>query len=203
MKNTKLITEFLGTFFLVTVVSFTGNPLAIGGVLLALVYGGGHISGAHFNPAVTLAVYLRKKISQTEALYYVAVQMLGALTAAALYLVTHHTFFILQPSAQTTWPIAFILELIFTFLLARTVLAVAVDSRVKGNQYFGLAIGAALFVGAAVTGPLSGGALNPAVGVGPLLLDINHLAAHLPLVVLYIAGPLAGGALAAIVERKQ
>jgi len=200
MKNTKLLTEFLGTFFLVTVVSFTGNPLAIGGVLLVLVYSGGHISGAHYNPAVTLAMYLRKKISQTDALYYVAVQMLGAIAAAALYLFTHQVFFIPQPSAQTTLPIAFVLELIFTFLLVRTILSVAADSRVKGNQYFGLAIGAALFVGATAAGPLSGGAFNPAVGVGPLLLDINHLSNHLPLIVLYIAGPLAGGALAAIIE---
>lgn len=197
MNTSKLLTEAIGTFFLLTVVAFTGNPLAIGAVLMILVYSGGHISGAHYNPAVTLAFYLRKKISRSESLQYVVAQLIGGVCAASLYFFVHHSFFLAQPAAQTSLLMAFFIEVLFTFLLVRTILMVAADTRVKGNQYFGLAIGGALFVGAMVGGPISGGAFNPAVGIAPLLINPDLLLAHLPLVALYILGPVIGSAIAA------
>lgn len=202
MPSIKLLTEFLGTFFLVTIVSFTGNPIAIGAVLTALVYSGGHISGAHYNPAVTLAVFLKKKISSADALQYVAAQFLGAVCAVEMYFLTKHTFFLPAPGLQISWLVAFLVEVIFTFLLVRTVLSTAVDSRVKNNQYFGLAIGTALLAGAFAGGPLSGGVYNPALGLAAIFLDLTHLTEHVPLIVLYFAGPLLGGALAAKIPEK-
>lgn len=196
MSSQKFVVEFIGTFFLVLVVSFTGNPLAIGAVLAALVYSGGHVSGAHFNPAVTLALYLKKKIHANDAMKYVLVQLLGGFCAAIIFALSHHAFFIPKPTTPSLF-IAFIVELFFTFLLARTILLVAADDRVKNNQYFGIAIGAALLAGAAAGGPISGGAFNPAVGFAPLLLDAQHLTQHVPFMLLYIFGPLIGGALAA------
>lgn len=201
--NKKLLTEFLGTFFLLTVVSFTGNPLAIGAVLAVLVYGGGHISGAHFNPAVTLALFLKKKILQDEALKYVLVQICAGIVASAFFFSTHQTFFIPQPAPHTAWLTALGVEIIFTFLLVRTILMTAVDARVKSNHYFGLAIGAALFVGASTGGPMSGGAFNPAVGVSPLLFDFAHLTEHIPLILLYILGPCIGAGLAAAITDTE
>jgi aquaporin Z len=197
MQKAKLLTEFLGTFFLATVVALTGNPLAIGAVLMILVYGGGHISGAHFNPAVTFAFFLQQKISAKESLFYIISQFAGAILAALLYVFSTRLFFVAQPAAQTPFLTAFLVEVVFTFLLVRTILSVAADTRVKGNQYFGLAIGGALFVGAVAGGPISGGAFNPAVGVGPLLLNPTMFMNHLPLVGLYILGPVIGAAVAA------
>lgn len=203
MNTSKLIAEFLGTFFLVTVVAFTGNPLAIGAVLMILVYSCGHISGAHFNPAVTFAFFLRKKISLNESLSYILVQFAGAIFAAGLYLFIHHGFFLPQPALQTPWITAFVVEAVFTFLLVRTILTVTTDTRLKENQFFGLAIGGALFVGATVGGPISGGAFNPAVGVGPLLLNLPFLFTHLPVVLLYVLGPMLGALIAIQLTIEQ
>jgi aquaporin Z len=202
MNNPKLITEFLGTFFLVTVVAFTGNPLAIGVVLMVLVYSGGHISGAHYNPAVTFAMYLKKAISKADAISYVIAQFLGGLTASVFYASTHQDLFIPQPSG-ITWVQAAVVEAVFTFLLVRTIMIVATDTRVKGNQYFGLAIGGALMVAAFAGGPLSGGAFNPAVGISPLLIDIQNIGSYISLLLLYSVGPLLGAALAYKVDVKN
>lgn len=202
MNNPKLVAEFLGTFFLVTVVAFTGNPLAIGIALMLLVYSGGHISGAHFNPAVTFAFYLKKALSQKEAIEYVIAQLLGGIAASIFYTMTHHDFFIPQPTG-VSWLTACIIEIAFTFLLVRTILLVAADTRVKGNQYFGLAIGGALMVGAFAGGPLSGGAFNPAVGVAPLLVALPSLSTHFSLILLYILGPLIGATLAQMLDSKS
>lgn len=203
MITTKLLNECIGTFFLTAVVAFTGNPLAIGAVLMVLVYSGAHISGAHYNPAVTLGMLLKNKISRDEGLSYIAFQFLGALGASLLYFLTHPTYFLVQPAADASWAVALVIEICFTFLLVRTIYMVT-DSRVKGNQYFGLAIGGALLVGAVAGGPISGGAFNPAVGIAPLLLDFRTLHEHLPLAALYLFGPLLGtlGAAYMATEKK-
>lgn len=203
MLNQKILTEFLGTFFLVTVVAFTGNPIAIGVALMVLVYSGGHISGAHFNPAVTYAFYLKKAFTLKESLAYIAAQFGGALVASFFYTAATTEKFIPQPATTTSWPLALVIEIIFTFLLVKTILSVAADARVKGNQYYGLAIGGALVVGALIGGTISGGAYNPAVGVAPLLFDFTTLGMHLSSIALYILGPLAGAGLAVYLEAKK
>lgn len=203
MKNPKLIAEFLGTFFLMTVVSFSGNPLAIGAVLAALVYSSGHISGAHFNPAVTFAFYLKKVLTAKEAWSYVAAQFLGGVAAVLFYTSVYSQRFSPQPSNDTSMIVALAVEIFFTFLLVRTILFVASDVRLKGNQFFGLAIGAALMVGAIVAGPVSGGALNPVVGIVPQLFTIPKPITAASLIFLYTVGPLVGGWLAYTLDKKQ
>ncbi len=197
MSSNKLLAEFLGTFFLVTVVAMTGNPLAIGAILMVMVYAGGPVSGAHYNPAVTFAMFLKKQISARDGMLYVLVQAVGGLLAAALFFFLKGSYFSPQPAAETSWLVALLIEILFTFLLVNTIIHVT-DAKTKGNSYFGLAIGAALFIGATVGGPISGGAFNPVVGIAPWVFHVSELSSHLPLILLYLVGPLAGASLAAV-----
>jgi aquaporin Z len=199
----KYLIEFIGTFFLVFVVAFTGNPIAIGVVLIALVYMGGHISGANYNPAVTLAIWLTKNMRFKQALGYMLVQMLGGISAAGMYFLLHGKNFVPQIGINVGWGSAFIIEFLFTFLLASVVLNVAVSQKTKGNDYFGLAIGLTLMAAAFVGGSISGGAFNPAVGAGPILYDFAHLNANMGSLLLYLIGPFAGGAVASLVYKLK
>src|SRR3989344_1157397 len=113
----KYIIEFIGTFFLVLTVAISGNPLAVGAILIAMLYMGGYISGAHYNPAVTLAVYLRKKISGVEALRYVFVQFLGAIVASLVIFLMTDGIFLVKMGEGVPFMNAFILEALFTFVL--------------------------------------------------------------------------------------
>lgn len=193
------IVEFVGTLFLGLVAALTGNAIAIGAVLIALVYIGGHISGAHYNPAITLAMYLRGKINRPRAIRYVAVQLAAGFVAAALFYVIKGMWFLPKPGESVSIYAAALVELLFTFLLAYTVLQVAASAKTKGNSYFGLAIGLSLMAGAFAGGPISGGVFNPAIGVGALLFDIANWSANIRWMALYIIGPLAGAGLAAMV----
>jgi len=194
------MTEFIGTFFLVLTIGLTvipGNagviaPLAIGSVLMALVYAGGHISGAHYNPAVTLAVLMRGKCAISEVPIYLVAQIGGAAAAAftAQFLVGPGT-------AAETIDVnkSLVAELLFTFALAYVVLNVATAKGTSGNSFYGLAIGFIVMAGAFSVGSISGGAFNPAVAIAaPLmgLMDWNNIWIH-------ISADFAGGALAAIV----
>lgn len=190
--------EFIGTFFLVLVVALTGNPLAIGATLAAMVYMGGYISGAHYNPAITLAFWLKGKVTLAVAWRYWVTQLVAAMAAAGVYYAVNGQFFGAAPGDGVSWSVALLIELIFTFALVSVVLHTAATPATKGNQYYGLAIGFVLLAAVSAGGGISGGAFNPAVGVGPLLLNITHLHAHLREVWLYLLGPLAGGALAAL-----
>src|SRR5437879_5565294 len=80
----KYVVELMGTFFLVLVIGLTGNPLAIGSILMVMIYMGGHVSGAHYNPAVTLAFLLQKKIDTRDAGMYIVFQILGSIGAALI-----------------------------------------------------------------------------------------------------------------------
>ena len=196
----KFMTEFIGTFFLVLTIGLTvipGNagviaPLAIGSVLMALVYAGGHISGAHYNPAVTLAVLMRGKCALSEVPIYLVAQIGGA-TAAAFTA----QFLVGPGTAAETIDVnkSLVAELLFTFALAYVVLNVATAKGTSGNSFDGLAIGFIVMAGAFSVGSISGGAFNPAVAIAaPLmgLMDWNNIWIH-------ISADFAGGALAAIV----
>lgn len=197
----KLIMEFIGTFFLVLTVALTGNPFAVGAVFTALVYMGGYISGAHYNPAVTVALLLNKKISHNEAKLYILTQFGAAIIASAIYLIINNKVFTPVIGKGITTLSAIAIEVLFTFLLATVVLHVAVSEKTKGNNYYGLAIGFTVLAGALVAGPISGGIFNPAVGVGPLLFDFVHLGNNLTSLVVYLLAPLTGGVLAALVYK--
>ncbi|MFC4910241.1 MIP/aquaporin family protein [Actinomadura gamaensis] len=169
---TSYATEFIGTFFLVLTIGCTvfGKaamaPLAIGAVLMVMVFAGGHISGAHYNPAVTLAVLLRGRIGPVDAAAYAVVQIVGGILGAltAKYLVNPGHVTALSPSGRAIG-VALLAEGLFTFALAYVVLNVATSRDQAGNGFFGLAIGFTVAAGAFAVGGLSGGAFNPAVAL--------------------------------------
>ncbi|MDW3651683.1 MAG: aquaporin [Bacteroidia bacterium] len=203
----KYLTEFLGTFFLVLTIGLAVGagtpfaPIAIGSALMIMVYMGGHISGAHYNPAVTLAVLIRGKIDIKDAGIYWVSQILGGVAAAAVagMLVQDADFTFLVAKAGSATPVqALAVEILFTFALALVVLNVATAKGTEGNSFYGLAIGFTVLVGAFAGGPISGGAFNPAVGIGPNV--INGGFADLWI---YIVGPLVGGALAGFTFNFQ
>nr|WP_240973282.1 aquaporin [Nonomuraea sp. FMUSA5-5] len=167
------ITEFIGTFFLVFTVgvtALTGAPLApvaIGAILMVMVYAGGHISGGHYNPAVTLAVLLRGRITLADALPYWVAQVAGGVVAAmvAAYVINPAAVRAVSPSGRGVW-VALVAEALFTFALAYVVLNAATSKDHPGNSFYGLAIGFTVAAGAFTVGGVSGGAFNPAVAIG-------------------------------------
>jgi aquaporin Z len=171
----KYAAEAIGTFFLVLTVGATVGsaspfaPLAIGSVLMVMIYAGGHLSGGHYNPAVTLAVLVRRRIGLRDAVAYWAVQFGAGLFASAVV----RTF--VDPSRPTTAAMtlsghrldaAFVVELLFTFALCYVVLNVATSKHHPDNSFYGLAIGFTVVAGAFAVGSISGGAFNPAVSFG-------------------------------------
>ena len=201
MKN--LVVECIGTFFLVLVVGLTviapgaGDlaPLAIGTILMVMVYAGGHVSGGHYNPAVTLAVWLRGKCEAKDVSAYMGAQVVGAVLAALLVGVCKHDSYItaIHPDILP----ALLIELVFTFALAYVVLNVATVKKTAGNSYFGLAIGFTVMAAAYAGGRISGGAFNPAVAIGITLMGLSTIGN----LWIFLVGNLAGGALAALAFR--
>jgi|SRR5436190_3259156 aquaporin Z len=192
----KYITEFIGTFFLVLTVGLTSgmNALAIGSALMVMIYAGGHISGAHYNPAVTLAVYIRKRISLGDALIYMGCQFAGGLIAALVVSLFMHLPEVADQSTMNTGK-AIMAELFGTFALAYVVLNVATAKGNEGNSYFGLAIGFTVFAMASALGQFSGGAFNPAVAVGLIVMNIFEGIK----IWIYLLGCFGGAAIAAVV----
>jgi aquaporin Z len=199
----KYATEFIGTFFLVLTIGCTGiaagpgviAPLAIGAVLMVMIYAGGHVSGAHYNPAVTTAVCLRGRLPAAEVVPYMAAQLFGAAAAAGVVL-----FFKTVPPASPFYPVigaGFAAEFLFTFALAYVVLNTATAKATNGNSYFGLAIGFTVLAGAFAVGDVSGGAFNPAVAVGASIMGLLPWSN----IWLYVVADLLGGAAAALVFK--
>ncbi len=196
----RYLTELIGTFFLVFAVGCTvlGKvplaPLAIGATLMVMIYAGGHVSGAHYNPAVTLAVLVRGKISREDAVGYWAAQLIGGLLGAlaARYLVNPVKVTALSPGGRGI-AVALLAEALFTFALAYVVLNVATSRDHPGNGFYGLAIGFTVVAGAFAVGSLSGGAFNPAVAVGAATMGLFAWAKiWIWLLAEFVAGALAG-----------
>lgn len=206
----KYLTEFIGTFFLVLTIglSVLGGtpmaPLAIGAVLMVMVYMGGHVSGGHYNPAVSLAVALRGKLDARDILPYMAMQVLGAIAAAAVVYVILGQTFAPAPGQAVSALSALLVEVLYTTALCLVVLHSATAPQTTGNSFYGLAIGFTVAAAAFAGGPISGGAFNPAVGIGPILVSAAHGSnGALSSLWLYLLGPFVGGALAAAVYRVQ
>ena len=167
----KYLTEFIGTFFLVLTIgcSVIGGgpsvvpPLAIGAILMVMVYAGGHVSGGHYNPAVTLGLWMRGRCDTTDVAPYWVAQIVGALAAAFA------TKFIVGPTDVAIGPRigpALLAEFLFTFALVYVVLNVATSKASMGNPFYGAAIGMTVMAGAFSVGMVSGAAFNPAVAIG-------------------------------------
>lgn len=200
----KYLTEFIGTFFLVLTIGCcviggaAPAPLAIGSILAVMIFAGGHVSGGHYNPAVTLAVTMRGRCSVADAIPYVISQVAAAVVAAM-------TVRFLMPADKlavqtaidlsSTVSQALLAEALFTFALCYVVLNVATAKANANNSFYGLAIGFTVLAGAFSVGGISGGAFNPAVAVGITLLGLTSMSN----IWIYLLADLAGGALAAIV----
>ena len=162
----KYIIEFLGTLFLVLIIGLSQNPIAIGLGLAVLVYMGAHISGAHYNPAVSLSMLINKQIQLKEFSFYVASQLLGSVVAAYLVVLLGNDDFNVVSNTSDISSF-FFAEILFTFLLVFVILNVALNKNLKGNQFYGLAIGLTVTAGAFSVGDISGAVFNPAVSFGP------------------------------------
>lgn len=194
----QVLGEILGTLILSNAVAMGQGALHLGLLLAALVFSLGHVSGGHFNPAVTLGVLLRGKISLMSSVYYVLSQIAGAFLGG---LIAMPILDDVSDGSKITAPkvaegvetlTAMSVEALYTMLLVLVILMVATTKAQKDNQFFGLAIGVALTVGASVAGPVSGGALNPALGVALPALSEGEGIVYL----IYTVGPLVGSLLA-------
>jgi aquaporin Z len=176
----KYIAEFIGTFFLVLTIGCTGigvgagviAPLAIGAALMVMVFAGGHISGAHYNPAVTVGVLIRGKVNGSDVVPYMVAQLLGAAIAAVVVTKFLRVGIDVTPIAPKIGP-ALLAEFLFTFALVYVVLNAATAEGTSGNSFYGLAIGMTVMTGAFAVGDISGGAFNPAVALGISILGIS------------------------------
>ena len=210
MKN--YLVEFIGTFFLVLVICLTGKdggnmmaPIGIGAILMVMVYMGGHISGAHYNPAVTIAVLIRGKIGSKDSMLYIGAQLLGSFAAAMLFnLIWGISIGGPRPNLEINILKPLAIEIVFTFALALVVLSVATSKKTAGNHYYGIAIGCTVLAGAIAGGSISGGAFNPAVGIGPILVDQFFGSCNCnpaQFLWLYIVGPIVGAVAAAFAYK--
>jgi aquaporin Z len=201
----RYVTELIGTFALVLTIGCTvlGDqpgvipPLAIGAALMVMVFAGGHISGAHYNPAVSLAIFLRGRLAPRELLPYWASQLLGGLLGA----VTAHYI----TDRKGTSPqfhgrdigVALLAEFVFTFLLAYVVLNVATSKNHPDNNFYGIAIGFTVIAGAFAVGPFSNAAFNPAVALGIWAMGLVAGAS----LWIYLVANVAGAVAAALVFK--
>ncbi len=201
----KLIVEAIGTFFLVFTIGQTVKgpdaaalaPLAIGSALMVMVYAGGHFSGGHYNPAVTLGVTLRGKATWAEAIPYMVAQVIGAVVAAGLVLFIKGSGPAFEPPAKSgeyQMIAQAVGDFLFTFALVYVVLNSATAKGTAGNSFYGLAIGFTVMTGAFAVGPVSGGAFNPAVGVGLFVMGL----ADVTKLIIYLGADFLGGAAAAL-----
>ena len=202
----KLTTEFIGTFFLTlticTAAAFgtagSHAPFAIASTLMVMIYAGGHVSGAHYNPAVTVSIYMRGACEKSDVAPYIASQVAAGVAAA---LVASN---VLMPDADVatmtmdTSP-ALAAELMFTFALAYVILNVATSESTEGNGYYGAAIAFVVLAGALTVGSISGASFNPAVTAS--LVSAGVLEATDSWV--HIVPQLAGGVMAALVFNAQ
>ena len=200
----KYITEFIGTFFLVLTVGMVviggkGDfaPVAIGSILMVMIFAGGHISGGHYNPAVTLAVFLRGKIAIGDAIPYVIAQIVGAVVASYVVIYLLNDKIPENAVVMVNSVKGLVAEFIGTFALAFVVLNVATAKGTSGNSFYGLAIGFTVLAMAFALGGISGGAFNPAVAVGISLMKLASWSDFW----VYLVGCFGGASLAAIVFR--
>jgi aquaporin Z len=192
----KMTVEFIGTFFLMFTIGMavatagTLAPLAIGAVLMVMVFAGGHISGGHYNPAISFAVMLRGKLSARDCGAYVAAQLSAAVLAGLL--VSGLGYGPGNAVAVAGAGKMLIAEFLFTFALCYVVLNVATSKDTENNSFYGLAIGFTVAAGAFAVGSVSGGAFNPAVAVGGSVLGLFAWSN----IWIYLLAQIIGGAVA-------
>jgi aquaporin NIP len=207
-NKSQYIAEFIGTFFLVffgcgaailaslqpNVMSHSGVSVVFGGVVSVMIYATGHISGAHFNPAVTLSFWITKKFPSKRVIGYLLAQLLGAFLASLIHMIiwgTNHSFG--ETSFESTIVIGFMVEFILSFVLMFVIHSVATDSRAIG-ELAGIAIGSTVAICAFVGGPLTGASMNPARSIAPAIFS-----GEVTLLWVYILSPILGAMAGALV----
>tara|TARA_B100002052_G_scaffold220836_1_gene202769 strand:- start:180 stop:866 length:687 start_codon:yes stop_codon:yes gene_type:complete len=207
----KLITEFIGTFFLCLTICVAGAfglsgpnaPFAIAGTLMVMIYAGAHVSGAHYNPAVTISIWIRGACGRSEVLPYVISQLaagfLAALVAANLIVTgsisEDYPIEMFDPSGMAASII--VSELLFTFALVFVILNVATSKSNEGNGFYGAAIALVVLAGALTVGSISLASFNPAVSLSLVVLEKMAFAD----LWLHLAPQLLGGGAASLVFK--
>lgn len=201
----RYISEFIGTFILVLAgtgaivvndfsggaITHSGIAMVFGLVVMAMIYSLGDLSGAHLNPAVTIAFLSKKDMTLKDSIYYIFFQILGGLSASLFLKATFPTDKTLGMTLPSISPMgAFAFELILTFILMFVILHVATGAKEKGLMA-GVAIGATVCLEAMFAGPVTGASMNPARSIAPAIAASNFT--HLWI---YIVAPIAGALLA-------
>jgi aquaporin Z len=212
-SSVKYAVEAIGTFFLVFTVGAavgSGSPLAplgIGAVLMVMIYAGAHLSGGHYNPAVTMAVLVRRRITLYEAAgYWVAQLGAGLLAAVVVRTVIDPAHAAVGTTLMLngrTMLAAFVVELLFTFALCYVVLNVATSKDHRDNSFYGLAIGFTVVAGAVAVGAISGGAFNPAVTLGAAAMGMFAWSTLWVYLVAQLLAGIAAGAMFLALNRAD
>lgn len=191
--NKKYLSEFIGTFFLVFIgtgsimidslsnnsIGHLGISFTFGFTIFILIYMFGPISGAHFNPAVTIALAIKGDVAHSEVLPYIVSQILGSIVGSSILRVMFGNLKVMGSTlpakfiGNSSLLIAFVFEFLFTLLLMYVIMCV-ISSTVKDNFKGSLVIGLTIFIGALIAGPISGGSFNPARSIGPAILSGNY-----------------------------
>ncbi|MBM7651754.1 MIP/aquaporin family protein [Neobacillus cucumis] len=202
----KLISEFLGTYFLVFAgtgavvidsitksLTHVGVALTFGLVVMALIFTFGHLSGAHFNPAVTIGFLIHGDINKKEAIYYIISQLIAGIAASATLLCLFGNVASLGTTLpRGSWEQSFLLEFILTFFLMMVIFGSAVHGKAV-KDFAGIAIGSTVGLEAMFAGPICGASMNPARSIGPAIVSGN-----IQCLWIYIVATILGASLAAI-----
>ncbi|UQD50980.1 aquaporin [Bacillus methanolicus] len=205
----KLISEFIGTYFLIFAgtgavvineltksLTHVGIALTFGLVVMALIYTFGHISGAHFNPAVTLGFFINGDIRLRDAIYYIVTQLLaGILASVTLLFLFGNVANLGATLPRYSWQQSFVLEFILTFVLMMVIFGSAVHGKAE-KSFAGVAIGGTVGLEAMFAGPICGASMNPARSIGPAIVSgtLEHLW-------IYIVATILGAVVAAFVYK--
>ncbi len=198
----RLCMEFLGTFFFILCIAMSFNPIAIASMLMVWVYIGAYVSGAHYNPLVSLAMAFRGHLSCRELLCYWLAQILGGIVAFLVAMHYHGHAMLVAPASHMSLLQAFVMEVLLSFVFALIILVIGTAEKYRGNQIFGFAIGYSIPALTGVGGSISGGVFNPAIAIGAAIVGFiagvpfewSHLC-------MYIISSFVGAILAAMAYR--
>lgn len=192
--------EFIGTFFLMFVFAASGNAIAVALVLMLMVYLGANISGGQYNPAITFGLFIAGKLPNERVVGYIITQFIAGLSAIAVFTLLGGKDLVVRPAESATLFQAALAEILFSFTLVLTVFITMVGRKSVENQFFGIAVGLNILVGAFAVGAISGGIFNPVLGISPQIYRLFTGSTIIPEVIaLYLIAPIFGALLASIV----
>ena len=196
----KYVVELLGTFFIVFTVGLGSNPLSVGFAYIAMIYIGFNISGSHYNPVISTIMFLKKNIDIKDFILYIVFQIIGACLAATSIAMMKSNIQIQPVLADSIYSVIF-MEAIFSFFIILAYLRVTSDD-LKKNSFYGFIIGLPLIVGIFSAAPVSGAVFNPAISIGPSIIDIlTNEGVSQYFTWYYVVGPFLGGIFAYLLNK--